>query len=171
MKLIAEIIGYIAILCSFVMFQQSDRKRLIFCKLIMDFLWIAHFVLLGGYTVACTTFIAVFRELVFYNRDKRLFNSPVWLGVFIALYAMTPIITWEGIYSIFPAISSIIATVSFWLKSVKKTKLLSLFVAVGQLIYEISIKSYAAVTNEIVTVSSILISFARGLRKKQLPKG
>ena len=61
MKIIAEIIGYAAVLCAFIMFQQTDRKRLIFCKLIIDFLWITHFAMLGGYTIVCTTSISVFR--------------------------------------------------------------------------------------------------------------
>lgn len=43
MKIIAEIIGYAAVLGAFIMFQQTERKRLIFCKLIIDFLWITHF--------------------------------------------------------------------------------------------------------------------------------
>lgn len=168
MKIIAEIIGYAAVLCAFIMFQQTDRKRLIFCKLIIDFLWITHFAMLGGYTIVCTTSISVFRELVFINRDKPFFKGRIWLWIFIALYAATPIVTWKGIYSIFPAMASIAATVSFWVKSVKETKKISLLVAIGQLIYEIAINSYAAITNELVTIASILISFFRGWKKMKV---
>ncbi len=166
MKIIAEIIGYVAVFCVFLMFQQTDRKKLIFCKLIIDFLWIIHFALLGGYTIVCTTSIAVFRELVFINRDKPFFKSSIWLWLFIVLYAVTPIFTWEGIYSIFPVISSIIATVSLWIKSVKKTKAISLLVSSSQLIYEVALNSYSAMTYEIATIISILISFFRTRDKK-----
>ena len=166
MKIIAEIIGCGAILSVFFMFQQTERKRLIFCKLIIDFLWIAHFLLLGGYTIVCTTVIAVFRELVFINRHKPFFKSSAWLWLFIGLYTITPIFTWEGIYSIFPVISSIIATVSLWLESVKKTKVISLFVSSSQLVYEVALNSYSAMSYEIVTIISILISFFRTRDKK-----
>lgn len=166
MKIIAEIIGYTAVLGAFILFQQTDRKRLIFCKLILDFLWIVHFVMIGGYTTACTAFISIFRELVFVNCDKPFFKGRIWLWIFIALYAVTPIFTWRGICSIFPAMASMGATVSFWVKSVKTTKKIALLVAMGQLVYEIAVNSYAAITNELVTIASILISFFRGCKNK-----
>lgn len=166
MKIIAELIGYAAVLSAFVMFQQTDRKRLIFCKLIIDILWITHFAMLGGYTIVCTTSVAVIREIVFINRDKRIFSSQIWLWIFIAVYTVIPVLTWEGIHSIFPALSSIAATFSLWVRSVRRTKEISLFVALSQLVYEIAVGSYAAVTNEIVTITSIIISFLRERKKK-----
>lgn len=48
-KTVAEIIGFIAVASAFVMFQQTERKKLIFCKLIIDLLWIIHLGMLGGY--------------------------------------------------------------------------------------------------------------------------
>ncbi|MBO5200299.1 MAG: YgjV family protein [Clostridia bacterium] len=160
-KVIAEIIGYVAVFFAFVMFQQTHRKRLILCKLIIDLLWITHFVMLGGYTIVCTTSISVFRELVFINRDKRFFSSKFWLFAFILFYAASPIFTWEGIHSIFPALSSVAATISLWVRSVKRTKQISLAVSVSQLIYEAVVCSYAAMTGEIVTIVSIIIYFIR----------
>ncbi len=160
-KIIAEVIGYVAVFFAFIMFQQTSRKRLIFCKLIIDFLWITHFAMLGGYTIVCTTSISVLRELVFINRDKRFFSSRIWLFAFLLFYAATPIFTWEGIHSIFPAISSIAATVSLWVQSVNRTKQISLMVSISQLIYEAVVCSYAAMTGEVVTILSIIISFIR----------
>ena len=141
-------------------------KRLIFGKLVTDLLWITHFLLLGGYTMACISSIAVFRGIVFINRDKRFFKSKLWLYFFIALSLLTPALTWEGIHSIFPAISSTAATIGFWSESVKKTKTISLFVSVNQIIYCVARNSYAAITNEIVTITSILISLLRTRVKK-----
>lgn len=166
-KIIAEIIGYAAVLTSFVMFQQTERKRLIGCKLIMDILWIIHFLMLGGYTIVATTSISVLREIVFFNKDKPIFKSKKWLFVFIIFYALTPILTWEGYYSIFPAVSSIIATIGLWVDSVKKTKNISFWVCVGQIIYAIVRRSYAAVTNEVITMSSIIISKIRSIRGRK----
>ena len=172
MKLIAEIIGAVAVLTSFVMFQQTNRKRLIFCKFIMDLLWIAHFIILGGYTIVCTTSISVFREIVFINKDKPFFKSKIWLLIFVSLYISALFFTWEGIFSVFPVMSSVAATVSFWIDSVKKTKTISLFVSISQIIYSIARNSYSAITNELVTISSIIISFIRTiLSKRALKKG
>ena len=148
MKLIAEIIGGSAVLFSFVMFQQNKRKNLILCKLIIDILWIIHFIILGGYTIVCTTSISFFRELVFINNDKPFWGSKNWLYLFILLYIGALFFTWQGFYSIFPVISSIAATISFWIDSVKKTKIISFFVSISQIVYCISRRSYSAITNE-----------------------
>lgn len=166
LKLIGEIVGYIAVVSAFVMFQQTDRKRLIFCKLIIDILWVIHFGFLGGYTGLCITAINVGRELIFMNRDKPIFKSKLWLCMFIALYAVTPVFTWQGAVSIFPAVSATIASISFWSRSVKKTKLLSALVSLNQFVYEASIHYYSAMTNEVVTLTSIFISFIRTKTKK-----
>lgn len=167
MKIIAEIIGYIAMATSFVMNQQSSRKRIILFKLLMDFLWIAHFLMIGGYTIVLTTSIAVFREFVFINRDKKFFSSNIWLAVFIVLTASTPIFSWIGVVSIFPAVSSILATISFWIKSVKTTKKLLFLSSVCQMVYVISVHSYSAITGEILTMTSIIIFFIRTYKREK----
>ena len=168
MKIIAEIIGIAAVLTSFIMFQQTNRKRLIFCKFVMDLLWIIHFIMLGGYTIVFTTSISVFREIVFINNDKPFWGSRVWLLVFILLYSSGLFFTWEGIYSIFPVMSSIAATISFWIQSVKKTKIISFFVSLSQIVYSLARNSYSGITNELVTITSILVSFLRIRTEKRL---
>lgn len=166
-KAVAEVIGFLAVASAFVMFQQTERNKLIFCKLIIDLLWIVHLAMLGGWTGLCITVIAVFRELVFMNRDKPIFNSNFWLYLFILLYALTPIFTWQNVFSIFPAVSASLASVSFWMKSVKKTKYLSILVSCSQLVYVISINSYSAIINEVVTITSIVISLIRTRGKNE----
>ena len=161
MKIIAEIIGFVAVLMTFVMFQQTKRKKLIFCKLITDVLWIIHFLMLGGYTIVFTTLISAFREVVFINNDKHFWGSRVWLFIFIIFYISALVFTWDSIYSIFPVVSSIAATVSFWIKSVKKTKTISFFVSISQIIYSISRRSYSAIVNELVGITSLIVSFFR----------
>lgn len=169
MKIIAEIVGYMAVATTFIMNQQSSRKRIILFRLIMDFLWITHFLLLhDGYTIVLTTTIAVFRELVFYNRDKKFFSSKIWLAVFIVITASTPIFSWIGIVSIFPAINAILATVSFWIKSVKTTKKLLFLSSVCQMIYLIAVQSYSAITGEILAMMSIIFFFIRNYKKENL---
>lgn len=163
-----ELLGFAAVFVGFLMFQQRDRKRLIFCKLLCDILWILHFLFLGANTIVCTTFISVLREFVFFNKDKPLFQKKIWLFLFVFLYATTPIYTWKGIYCIFPAFSSILATVAFWSSSVKNTKKISFCVAISQIIYEIAVKSYSAIINELISISSIVISFIRDAKNKNI---
>ncbi len=88
-----EFVGFAAIAVAIIMYQQNDRKRLIFCKLLIDILWILHFLPKDRYTIVLTTSISVIRELVFYNKDKPLFKSKIWLALFVGVYAVAPILT------------------------------------------------------------------------------
>ena len=58
---IGQVVGVIAMVESFFIFQVTDRRKMVALKLLDDLLWVTHFILIGGYTAALTTGIAVFR--------------------------------------------------------------------------------------------------------------
>ena len=68
---IGQAIGVIAMVESFVIYQVTDRKKMVVLKLLDDVLWVIHFILIGGYTAMLTTGIAVFREIIFYFKGNK----------------------------------------------------------------------------------------------------
>jgi hypothetical protein len=90
-KLVGEIIGYVAVAEGFLIFLSSRRDRILIFKFIADVLWTASHLFLGNYTGAILNGIAVGRESVFYNRDKRKWASTrLWLLFFLAVTAASP---------------------------------------------------------------------------------
>ena len=157
-QLIGQLFGFVAIGVSYFIFQQKNRKRLLVFKLIADLLWVTHFALIGGYTAMATTGVGVARELVFLQSGKGFFKSKLWL-------------TYNGVLSIFPVLSSVIATVGFWCKKVQNTKKFALCQSVGMLLYNSFVGSVAGIVNEILVLTSIAISHYHNNAYKRGKKG
>lgn len=71
------------------------------------------------------------------------------------------IFTYNGIASVFPVISSSIATIGFWNKKVSKMQVFFFIQSVGMLIYNIVVFSIAGICNEMITISSLIIAIIR----------
>ncbi len=151
-----QIVGIAAILVSSLIYLQPKRKLVILCKLITDFLWIAPPFLIFSYTAAATTSAAVFRELIF-MQNKKWARSKIWLYIFSAVFILSSVLTWKNIYSIFPAVSSIFATIAFYSTDMKKIRIFGFISSVGMLAYGIHYFSVPTIINEIIVETSIVI--------------
>ena len=161
-EIITQILGIIALSCSFIIYQQKTRKRLLSFKMLQDVSWCLHYLLLGAYSASATSAICTTRSIVYFNNDKKFFKSRIWLFLYVGLYVASAILTWQSIFSIFPATSSIISTFGFWLKNPKHTKILAIFASTCSLIYNITVAHspsvYIAVAFSII---SAIISIVR----------
>lgn len=165
---LGQAIGVIAMVESFFIFQVTDRKKMVALKLIDDVLWVTHFILIGGYTAALTTGIAIFREIIFYFKgNKKWASSTVWAFIFSLAFAACAPLTWTGIFSIFPAAASVVSTWVFWVNRTEIAKLIQLPSAICMFIYSIVFSSYSGAITQVITIASIAIFFARHFIKKQ----
>lgn len=165
MDTIGQFLGVAAMLVSFFIYQQSSRGRMVFLKLVTDVLWASHFLLIGGLTGALTTAMAIFREAVFYNKEKKWAKSPLWLWLFILAYTAAAALTWKGFFSLLPSMGSIIATVAYWQNDQMRAKLLLAPTAFCMFFYNLYTRSYAGIANEIITIVSMIIFFVSAKRK------
>ena len=167
MNIIGQIIGFAAVGISVFVFQQGTMKRMSAFKLICDILWTLHFLLIGAYTGMVTTTIAILREILLINRkkvpktDNRIFLFPFCVCFFLAGF-----ITWKNVFSVLPVCASCIATVAFGKKDTAASRKLSLLVSFLMMVYGISVISFSTILNEILTVSSILVSFVRDKKNR-----
>jgi len=166
-QLIGQAIGVLAMIESFFIFQVTDRRKMVLLKLLDDVLWIIHFVLIGGYTGALTTTVAIFREIIFYFRgEKKWASIPLWAVGFSIVFAACAPLSWTGIFSIFPATASVISTWVFWMKKTETAKLLQVPSAVCTLVYTLVYSSYSGTLAQIITLSSIGLFFIRKAIRK-----
>jgi hypothetical protein len=167
MVLVGKIAGYIAIVVSMLIYQQKTRKRLLICKAATDVLWIIHYFLLGGYTGAVVTFVALAREIVFFRSDRRDRKGKYILVCFLCISVVCSVLTWGSIYSVFAMLGSLMSIVSFWVGEPKVSRIMAFPIAICMLIYGVSNGSVAALINEVL----VMISSALGLllldRKKE----
>ena len=162
MKTVAQIFGFMAIGISLFVYSRRKREHILICKLTQDLTWAMHYCLLGAYSAMATNLICAGREVTFYNPKVKPALNRLLTAVCIAFYVISAIITWKNIFSIFPAMSSIISTLAFRLKNPVKIKLLAIPSSLCTLVYNIttshSISVYVGITITLTSISISLIS-------------
>lgn len=176
LKLIGEIIGFVAIGENFLIFLSNRRERILIFKFISDVLWAANNILLGGYTGAILNVVAMGRETVFYNRDKRRWaSSPIWLVVFLLVTAVSPMMSLisgkEGWYAVLPALGSMAAVIGFYSRKPAITRYVS-FLANGLwLTYAIFVHNVSSIVCNIVLLTSAVTGLILAyVNRKKLEK-
>lgn len=165
MNYIGQLVGIAAIIVSLFIYIQPNRYRMVFLKLVTDFLWVLHHVSILSYTAVATTGIAIFREIVFLPERKSKYNNVI-LFVFSVLFVAAAIFTWKDGFSVFPAIASVLSTVAFGSNKVRLIRIFAFMSSVCMFIYGIHYFSIPTMINEVLVESSIIISFARERKMK-----
>lgn len=165
MELAGKLIGYIAVVISVLIYQQKTRTGLLLFKGLSDIFWITHYLLLGGYTGAAVTAIALIRTIVFFKSNSRDTNGRIILVCFLCASIVSGILTWGSIFSLFAMLGSMTAIVSFWIGKPNISRILAFPVSVCMLIYGASNGSTAVILNEILVLISSTLGILRHDRK------
>ena len=158
---LSYVAGFLGIISTVVIYQQKTRIGLLISKLISDVIWFCQYALIGAWSGAAISVIAMIRELIFINRKKKWANSPLWLLLFIALSGVSGILTWKNLYSIFPCIASALAVIGFWIGNPKLSRFLSYPISSCMLTYAISNTAYMAIINELLSIGSSVVGNIR----------
>ena len=160
-----KIIGYVAVAASVMIYQQKTRSTLIIWKAIADVLWICHYFLIGGFTGAAVTCVALVREIVFFKCDRRSKTGVAALIVFLCLSVASSFLTWGSVFSIFAMFGSLISIVSFWIGEPKLSRILAFPISGCMLTYGLSNGSVAVLINEVLVITSSAIALYRNRKK------
>ena len=175
-KLIGEIIGWIAVAEGFLIFLSNRRDRILVFKFIDDALWSVSFLLTANYTGSILNAIGMGREAVFYNRDRRKWASTrFWLVFFLVVTAVSPLYSLisgkEGWYAILPAIGSLAAVVGFYSRSATFSRYIGLFANGVWMVYNIICGKIPAITSSAILITSGVVGCVLvAVRKRQMEK-
>ena len=167
MQNVGQIVGFAAMAVSMLIYLQRKRKNILILKLSSDVLWALHHLMILSYTAALTTAIAIFREIVFYNYDKKWAKSRWWSVGFSLVFVMAALFTWKDAFSIIPAIGTVLTTVAFGSKRIGVTRLFAAMASIGMLFYGLHYHSFATVINECFTQISIAAGIVIGRYAKK----
>ena len=160
-----KIIGYVAVVVTAIIYQQKNRSSLLLWKAISDVLWICHYFLIGGFTGAAVTCVALVREIVFFKCDRRSKTGVVALVVFLCISVASSFLTWGSVFSIFAMFGSLISIVSFWIGEPKLSRILAFPISGCMLTYGLSNGSMAVLINEVLVMTSSTIALLHNRKK------
>ncbi|MGN1094693.1 MAG: YgjV family protein [Candidatus Neoclostridium sp.] len=154
----AQVLGFIIAFISFFTYIARKRSHILTVKLVTDVLSVFQQAMLGALTGSVLNVVAVFREIVFYNRDKHKWASGIWwLFLFIVLMGAAPLLTWTGWICLLPSAGSILAVIGFYIKNPTRTRIIGIFAQIFWLIYTIYTVNYGTILcNALLIVSAII---------------
>lgn len=162
-EIISQCFGLIGVLSFVLSFQIKSNKKLYLVQMFSNSMFVIQFILLGAYSGCINLVICILRNLIFINRKKWTFvEKPLMLALLIGLFILNTIINWHAWYDIFSLIAVMAATVAFWTGNPRDIRTHNLFVASPcWIVYDIAVGAWAGVANEVIGMTSIIISIIR----------
>lgn len=178
--LMAQTLGLIGLLMNILSFQQKTKKMLIAVQSFGGLCFSIHFLLLHAPIGALLNLIAVFRGIVFTNKNKFKADHILWLPFFFTLFIASYILSfvvfgndptpYNLIVEIFSVIGITITTISFRTKNAATVRKLSLINSPFWLVYDALTRSIGGTVCEIMCIISIIVGIIRLDIKKNASK-
>lgn len=159
--MLAFIVGALGVGANVFIYQQKGSKQLLLAKFVSDILWAMHYLLLNAYSAMAVAIIGIFRESIFMNQHRKWARSKWWLVFFLVCSVTSAVFTWKSVFSILPAVGSVLSVISFWRNQPNLTRYLAFPISLCMLIYDVTCYSYAGIINEIFTLVSATVGVIR----------
>ena len=156
---IAQIIGFMAFIVALISYHQKTKKKIFSTMVFCHILYIIHYLLLNAYSGFTTKILAVLRDsfIVIKDRFSKTTNHIV-LFIFIILYIVAAIFTYNGILSILPLLAALIYIIFIWNGTALQVKKAAFYCYFLWLIYNIFVLSIAGIIANIVSIISTFIA-------------
>ena len=166
--LVGQIFGVLLAVLSFFVYLQKSRGGILVTKLTLDVLNVLQQAMVGAYTGSVLNGIAIFRELVFYQKDsKQWARSRAWLIIFLLLMGSSPLLSWQGPVSLLPAIGSSLIVIGFYCSDPKQMRA---FGIVGQIfwgVYACIILNVGGILGSFLSIVGGIIGLVNGKKRSQ----
>lgn len=83
--LIGQALGIVAVILGFFTYQMKSPKALLMVDMITCGVFCAHYLLIGAISGFALNAMGMFRNVVYTNRDKKIFRSAAWPFLVAAL--------------------------------------------------------------------------------------
>ncbi len=163
MKIIANIVGLLAVVLFVCSYQLKTRRSILLCNIVSRALYVAQYVLLGAFEGAVLDCAALLVSIVCKNRDKGFIKKHLPLAVILSNLALvgTGLAMYRNIFSLLPLLGVLFETLALWPKREKSILRLSLLGAPFWLAYNLLCSAYASAIGNVITLASITLALLR----------
>lgn len=162
--IIGNIFGIIGLIFSAVAYHKRQKEKILLDLIISNCFSLLQYLFLQAYTGCITIIISILRNIIAIKKGKQ--NRNIILVVFIILYIVMGIVTYNSIFSILLIIASIIYLLGIWdgrENVIRKTGLINMYL---WLIYSISTGAIAGVIQNIILIVSTHIAIRNNREEK-----
>lgn len=157
-KIVAQIIGILAILIFALSPQQKTKQNVLIFQLISSILYGLQYFILGAFSAVVINIIGAIKEFWFYLYAKKESKIPLKiLLIYIIAVIIAGMFTYTDIFSVFPTILAILMTYATWQKNLKNFRILSIISSTSWIIYNFVVCAYVnAIGNLFQLISAII---------------
>ena len=175
-ELIAQILGIAGMTMNILSFLQKSQRRIIVMQLFGGAFFALNYLLLGSATGCLLNVAAVFRAVVYSNKEKFHAEKKGWFYGFSAFFVLSYILTFAAFgkaptpanfaIELLPVVAMIIATYAFSLKNAAQVRKLGLVYCPMWLVYNCFVFSIGGILCEAFSIGSIIVGYLRHDRVK-----
>ena len=161
-NLIAQGIGMVGLIFAIISFQNNKRKLILLFLGLGQMCFIVHFALLGVWTASAMNVVGATRTFFFMQRGrKKWMDSDILMYVFVCLFFIAGILSWQNWLSILPIMAMAVETIGVWQKNPRKIRLIVTIPRPMWITFNTIHRSYAGVMTEVFVIASLLTAIIR----------
>ena len=164
-ELIGQILGGIAVILGFLSYQVKTSRKLLIMQTAVCVTFSLHYLLIGAISGFALNSVGIIRNLVYANRDKKVFKGNAVPVIFAIIMGTIGVLTWQNIASLLIVLGLVINTACLSFKNPQNIRKSILVSSPLVLIYDIIEKSMGGTIYESTVIISSIIGILH-YRKK-----
>ncbi len=164
---VANIIAFAAVAITFVSYQVSSQKKLLVIQSIATVVSAVSFMVLGAWTGLAMNCVAIFRNIAYYNKDKKYLSSKWVPLIFAAIMLVFGIFTWTKWYCILSVAGLMINTVALSFPSAQLIRGSILVTSPMVCLYDLLAGNIIEAVKELIAIVSAVIGIFRYRKNKK----
>lgn len=159
--LVGQALGVIAVILGFITYQMKSPKLLLIINMITCGVFCLHYLLIGAVSGFVMNGMCMIRNVVYTNRDKKIFSSPLWPFIFAAVMLVAGLVTWQDWSSVLMVSALVINTLALSMKNAQHIRFSLLITCPLVLLYDVLLHSYGGIAFEAMSIVSAIIGIIR----------
>lgn len=165
--IVAQILGVIAPIMVIIAAQAKTKKGYLLLYEIAYALFVINMVLLKGYAGAINNAILIFLTIIANKYENKKIPRHIMV-IFLVIIIICNFITFQNLYSILPAIASIIYLIILMNDNMKKIRKYNLVLRSLWIIYDFVIMAYTTFILDIISLISTIVSIIKYDKEKDI---
>lgn len=169
MIVLAQIVGFLAVIIFLLGYQQKKRKNIIIWNVTSRVLYIIQYFLLGAFEGLALDILGTISSVAAHKKDNKIIKKHIKLFIIIInlMILAVGLYLYENIFSLFPIIGVILHTSAFWITEEKTIRKVSFLGSPFWLVYNLANFAYGSAIGDILSMISIGTAIYRyDIRKK-----
>lgn len=159
--MIAQMIGFLGTIAIVVGMQQKEYNRIVFCKILNEFIAAIHYLLIGGYTGMMINLASCLTNGVYWYRIAKGKSTLIFQILFGAMFVTLGALSWQGPISIFVVMAKLISSVSLGIKNPRIIRFLNLISNPCWFVYNLYMGTAAGIVTDTLVIISVIIAVVR----------